>query len=225
VWNADESRVRCPKKASPPEVIVAVNTKPGSAAIPEARDDAQFTLLTAISAFGDWTYAFFISKLKTFGKTLPAAQKLYKGYDYTIRSASRTFMTKILFIYWLETFFLPRISGLRQKVDYNGPGILVVDGHSTHVTPPVIALCEIRKIILVRLVPHSSRVAQPLELCLFALFNITYRKEKQGKGMKAETRKYTGHYWRFTKARSFRWFAGVLNKPDFVSTPAICWGR
>jgi hypothetical protein len=27
VWNGDEARVGCPKKTSPPEIIVAINTK------------------------------------------------------------------------------------------------------------------------------------------------------------------------------------------------------
>jgi hypothetical protein len=52
VWDVDDTRVRYPKKTSPPEVIIAIIIKPGSVTIPEVRDDAQLTLLTAISAFG-----------------------------------------------------------------------------------------------------------------------------------------------------------------------------
>jgi hypothetical protein len=51
-WNSDETRVGSAKHMSPPEVIVASGTKPGSVTIPEVRDDPQLTLLTAISAFG-----------------------------------------------------------------------------------------------------------------------------------------------------------------------------
>jgi hypothetical protein len=43
-------------------VIVASGTKPGSVTIPEIRDDAQLTLLTVISPFGDSVYPYFISK-------------------------------------------------------------------------------------------------------------------------------------------------------------------
>jgi hypothetical protein len=88
MWNLDETRVRCPKRIAKPEVIVATNTKPGSVTVPEERDDAQLTLLTAISAFGDSTCPLFISKLKTFEKVLPVVQKLYEGHDYAIRSAA-----------------------------------------------------------------------------------------------------------------------------------------
>jgi hypothetical protein len=55
VWNVDETRVGCSKRIEHPEVIVAANRKPGSVTVREDRDDAQLTLLTAISAFGDST--------------------------------------------------------------------------------------------------------------------------------------------------------------------------
>jgi hypothetical protein len=78
-----------------PRVIGAANTKPGSVTVPEERDDAQLTLLTVISAFGDSTCPLFISKLKTFEKALLAAQKFYEGHDYTIQSAPRRFITEM----------------------------------------------------------------------------------------------------------------------------------
>jgi hypothetical protein len=53
----------------------------------------------------------------------------------------------------------------------------------------VSALCATRKLILIGLVPHSSHLSQPLDLCVFALFKILYKKERQGKGIKGETRK------------------------------------
>jgi hypothetical protein len=84
VRSADETRVGWPKQIPPPEVIAAANIKPQSVTIPEARDDAQLTLMTAISAFEDSTRPLFTSKLKTFEKTLLAANKRYAGHDYVI---------------------------------------------------------------------------------------------------------------------------------------------
>jgi hypothetical protein len=69
-WHADETRVGSAKHMSPPDVIIASGTKPGSVTIPEIRNDAQLSLLTAISAVGDCTYPYFISKNKTFEKQL-----------------------------------------------------------------------------------------------------------------------------------------------------------
>jgi hypothetical protein len=42
---------------------------------------------------------------------------------------------------------------------------------------------------MIRLVAHSSHLAQPLDLRVFGLFKIFYRKEKQSKGVKGEARK------------------------------------
>jgi hypothetical protein len=189
VWNLDKSKVGCPKRTGQPEVIVVTNTKPGSVMIPEERDEAQLTLLTAISAFGDSTCPLSISKLKTFEKVLLAAKILYEGHDCAIRSAPRTFITEVLFIDWLDTIFLPRISELLRKFDYDGPSILSVEGHSTHVTPRVVVLCGARNVITITIVVHSSHLAQPLDLFVFGSFKIFYREERQSKGMKRENRK------------------------------------
>jgi hypothetical protein len=125
--------------------------------------------------------------LKAFNKTVLAAQKLYEGHDYVIRTAPQTFITEVLFIDWFDTIFLPRISELPRKFDYDRPSIPIVDGHSTHMTPRVTALCGARNIIMIRLVTHSSHLAQPFDLCVFALLKIFYRKKRQSKGMKGET--------------------------------------
>jgi hypothetical protein len=68
VWDVDGTRFGCPKRIAQPEIIVATDTKPSSVTVPEQRDDAQLTLLTAISAFEDSTCPLFISKLKIFEK-------------------------------------------------------------------------------------------------------------------------------------------------------------
>jgi hypothetical protein len=151
VWNVDETRVGCPKRIAQPEGIVVTNRKPGSVTVPEERGDAQLTPFTVIPAFGDSTCPLFISKLKTFGKALLTAQKLYEGHDYAIRSAPRTFITEVLFIDWLDTIFMPRISEFRRKFDSDGLNILIVDGHSTHGTPHVITLCGARNVMMIRL--------------------------------------------------------------------------
>jgi hypothetical protein len=55
--------------------------------VSEEKDDAQLTLVTAISAFSDSTIPMFISKNKTFDEVSLAAQQLFEGHDCTIRTA------------------------------------------------------------------------------------------------------------------------------------------
>jgi hypothetical protein len=86
--------------------------------------------------------------------------------------------------------------------------ILLVDERSTHATPGIIAFCGTNRIILVRLVPHSSHISQPLYLCVFEIFKILYQKEKQMKGTKGETRKiYTAllSFYKSTIIPMIRW--------------------
>jgi hypothetical protein len=109
-----------------------------------------------------------------------------------IRSAPKTFTRELLVIDELENIFLPHTSELRTKSTYDCPSLLVLDGHSTEVTVRVIALCAARKIILIKLLPHSSHLVQSLDLCVSGLFKILYKKKRQSKGMKGETQKI---YW------------------------------
>jgi hypothetical protein len=74
--------------------------------------------------------------------------------------------------------FSPPIAEPRQEFADDKPTILVVDGHSTNVTPRVIVLWGVRKIILIELIPQSSHLAQPLNLWAFGLFKMISRREE-----------------------------------------------
>jgi hypothetical protein len=147
------------------------------------------TLITAISAFCDATIRTFISKNKIFDKVSLAAQQLFERYCDTIRTADQIFITEVLFIDWLQNVFLPRVSHIRERTKCQGKMVLILDDRATHVTLRVIASAGSQRLSLIRLVPHSSHVAQPLDLCVFGLFETIYYKERKSKAMKGETEK------------------------------------
>jgi hypothetical protein len=204
-----------PKKRESPNVIVAANTKPGTVTAPEEKDDAELTLITAISAFGDRTFPLFITKSGTFDKTSLAGQKLFEWNDYTVRTAQRTFITEVLFIDWLQNVFIPKVNHLRERAKYDGKVVLILDGHASHVTPRVIAFAGSQKLSLIRLVPHSSDITQPVDLCVAGLFKVIYSKERQSKDMKGETKKMHRTLLAFYKPALLRWFVGVSNGVNF----------
>jgi hypothetical protein len=68
---------------------------------------------------------------------------------------------------------------LRIKAHCDGPIVLLIDGHASHITPRVVAHAGSRRIILIRVVAHSSHISQPLDLCVFSLFKILYNKEQK----------------------------------------------
>jgi hypothetical protein len=94
---------------------------------------------------------------------------------------------EVLFVEWLKTIFLLRIENLRAKANYAGSIVLRLDGHSTHVTECVIAFARSERILIIRLVPYSSHLSQPLDLCTFGLFKILYVKEQKRKKLKGKS--------------------------------------
>ena len=65
---------------------------------------------------------------------------------------------------WLRRCFEP---GTWEKA--NGRWrILILDGHGSHITLDFIKHCRDHKIILLRLVPHTSHLCQPLDVSLFS---------------------------------------------------------
>jgi hypothetical protein len=63
---------------------------------------------------------------------------------------------------WLKAHFQPFVSKLN-----NSRYLLIIDGHSSHVTARFIAYCITSKTDLFLLPPHSSRRTQPLDLSIF----------------------------------------------------------
>jgi hypothetical protein len=146
------------------------------------------TLITAISVYGDSTVPLFISKNKTFDKVFLAAQQLFEGHSYAMRTAEKN-TTEVLFIDYFQNVSLPRVSHLREKTKYQGKTVLILDGHATHITPRVVTYAGSQGLSLIRLVPYSSHVAQPRTLCVFGLLKTIDYKERKFQSMKGKTRK------------------------------------
>jgi hypothetical protein len=102
-------------------------------------------MLTTIYAFGDSTPTMFISKNKNFLSEALAEQQLYYDHDYIIRDSVNTFMTEVLFIDSLQAQFIPKNNELHRKRDYDGPIILLVDGHKSHITAGFLLLLLLRR--------------------------------------------------------------------------------
>jgi hypothetical protein len=63
---------------------------------------------------------------------------------------------------WLKSHFQPFVSQTS-----NSRHLLIIDGHSSHVTVRFIAYCITSKIDFFLLPPHSSHKTQPLDLSIF----------------------------------------------------------
>jgi hypothetical protein len=73
---------------------------------------------------------------------------------------------------WLKTHFQPFISQTS-----NSRHLLIIDGHSSHVTARFIAYCITSKIDLFLLPLHSSHKTQPLDLSIFGPLKTALNRE------------------------------------------------
>jgi hypothetical protein len=73
------------KKTAPPNVIVAASTKPGTVIVPEEKDDAHHGNLSFWRPHDSNVHF----ENKTFDKGSVAAQQLFEGHDYTIRTTEK----------------------------------------------------------------------------------------------------------------------------------------
>jgi hypothetical protein len=81
------------------------------------------------------------------------------------------------------------VSHLREKTKHQGKIVLVLDDHATHVIFRVITDTGPQELSIIRLVPHPSHIAQPIDLYTFGFLKTIYYKERKFKVMKGETRK------------------------------------
>lgn len=64
---------------------------------------------------------------------------------------------------WLRTVFEPE----SRQISGEKPRLLIADGHSSHITADMIALCMENNIDLLILPPHCSHLLQPLDIGVF----------------------------------------------------------
>ena len=74
---------------------------------------------------------------------------------------------------WLTTVFEPSI----RPTDPTLPRLLVMDGHGSHITANVIAVCMQHAIDLLILAPHTSHILQPFDVSVFSPLKRTLAAE------------------------------------------------
>ena len=60
--------------------------------------------------------------------------------------------------YWVERLFIPSTTHLRR------PLLLIIDGHTSHVSLKILNLLRTNQIIGLMLPGHSTHVSQPLDV-------------------------------------------------------------
>jgi len=103
---------------------------------------------------------------------IPTDWNPFEGWGFA--TSQNGWINSDLAVKWLEEIFLPL-----TKPDPPRPRLLVMDGHSTHMSHKFWSLCGSNDVHIVVLPSHSSHVTQPLDVGVFASLKLNYRKQVQ----------------------------------------------
>ena len=140
---------------------------------PVDRKSNHTTFLACVTAAGQSLKPMIVTKRKTIEELLFLKQydnsKLYLAYS------NKGYITSELFNEWAQNVFEPFIRSIRDEKCYSGPGLLILDGCSSHNTSYFKEICQRNNIIVKYLPPHSSNQLQPLDLSIFHSHKNTIR--------------------------------------------------
>jgi hypothetical protein len=165
VYNFDESPIRLGQGGSQKK-ITAVENKEISAGKNTNRDS--LTIAEAISASGDFAAPVII---------LPGVELLEKWTKarlpgrFLLTTSPAGYITDELFYDWLINIFGPA----SKKLQLGAKRLLLLDGHTTHLTIEVWEYCKEENIILFTTPPHLTHLVQPLDVGVFGPWKKNYR--------------------------------------------------
>ena len=162
IFNADETGVTIVHK--PSKVIAQVGRR-NVPALTSAEKGRTHTILSCVSASGQVIPPFVIYPRKR-----PVPLKMREGaYPNTFFKVSDNgWITKELFFEWFK-LFVQAISSVR-------PVLLILDGHTSHITINTIEYAKANEIHLLCLPLHTSHILKPLDVGVFKSFKSFFSK-------------------------------------------------
>ena len=102
-----------------------------------------------------------LSPMLIFQRCFPSSDYSSTGPDKCLYAKSESgYMDGELFLQWFRKVFLPETAHLR-------PAMLIMDGHTSHLTIELIDLARENNVILYCLPPHLTYLLQPLDVAVF----------------------------------------------------------
>ena len=155
-----------PYEDSKSEKVVSPKQSRYTPYYPVPRKGDRSTFLGCITGDGRFIKPLIITKRKTFTDRLI---NLGITPDNIMLETSQTgYITTELFNEWLDQEFVPYIASRREELNYNGVGIVICDGFSSHITQHFFEVCYDLNMEIFFLPSHSSHITQPLDLGIFA---------------------------------------------------------
>jgi hypothetical protein len=175
VFNIDETRLHVKNPASKVDVLIPACASGDNLTIAAVEDGTNLSMVGCISATGSRLPPYFITTRAIFDSTLET-NDFYLNEDFFIAQTANSFITEVVFLDWFTRVFVPFTTKHSAKFGYKGKFVLLIDGHASHCTELVRAVCAMNNTVLVLLVHHSSHGAQSLDLLTFASFKRAFSR-------------------------------------------------
>lgn len=161
LFNMDETGLQLNNR---PEYVVAEKGSKNVAAITSGEKGETISVIACCNAEGLFIPPMCIFKGKN--KKNEYEDGMPPG-SIVCMSEKSAYINTSIFFNWLQNQFLPRKP--------QGPVVLILDGHSSHVSSvDVLELAEQNQIILICLPSHSTQFLQPLDRSFFKAFKSYY---------------------------------------------------
>jgi hypothetical protein len=136
--------------------------------IPDQRE--WLSVLVCMNAAGLATPSFYVFKGKRFRQNY--IERCEPGA--TMAMQPRAWMTSYLFSAWISHFIecVQRTGGISAQQRH----LLILDGHSSHVTFDVVREARAARLDLLTLPSHTSHAMQPLDVSVFKPFKTFFRE-------------------------------------------------
>ena len=154
IFNVDE--VGFPLSGRPTSVLVKKGMKSPQSLIPGSGRD-NITVQVCCSASGDLLPPYVIYT----GQRLQYNCTMGGPIGTRFSCSANGWMTASNFIDWPKTIFIPSLTPQHQPV------LLILDGHTSHVSYEVRMLARDNNVHLLKLPPHLTHLLQPLDLAVF----------------------------------------------------------
>ena len=163
IWNADESGFSCDPNKS--RIICKKGSKYAKKLI-SSNEKLSYTVHICCNAVGEYLPPYIIYKGKNLYKN-----NCLNGPPNTLYNVSKNgWMEEPLFYEWFSKMFVTRVNQLP------GEKVLIMDGHSSHISLRIINLAIINNINLICLPSHSTHLLQPLDVGVFKNVKFCWRK-------------------------------------------------
>ena len=161
IFNVDESGMDMDTVAG--KVVVNRNTKH---TYQEASGDREhITVNVCASASG-----YVLPPMIVFEQCFPSGDYSKSGpTDCLYAKSPNGYMDGDLFLKWFTKIFLPSTAHLR-------PALLILDGHTSHLTIELIDMARENNVILFCLPPHTTHFLQPLDVAVFRSLKSFFSK-------------------------------------------------